>query len=120
MSKHRIKFYGRLKQTLVCICLALFLVSVGIPADISQAQRRFKPEVVLPHDYPDGFDGFGQISAWDDNKIWIGDMVIKLAPSVTFHTPTKMDGYITDFNTDDMVGWLKNPEGEITSLWLIP
>ena len=105
---------------MVCTGLALFLVSIGIPGDPSYAQKRYKPEVVLPLDYPDGFHGFGPIDALNEDWIVIGDIFIKLSPFVTFHTPTKMNSHMDDFNTGDRVGYLKNSEGEITSLWLIP
>lgn len=120
MSKHRIKFSGRLKQTLVCIGLVLFFMSVGITESFSQAPKRYKPEAELPIEYPDGFHGFGPIDALREDVIVIGDMLIKLSPSVTFHTPTNMNSYPADFNKGDLVGYLKNSEGEITSLWLIP
>ena len=119
MSLHRIISFGKLKHILVCLGLALFLVSVVIPADLSHAQKRYKPEVVLPPQYPDGFHGFGRIDVLYEDRIVIGDLSIKLTPFVTYHTPTNMNSYSADFNPSDLVGWLKNLEGEIISLWLI-
>ena len=119
MSIHRIISFGKLRYILVCTGLALFLVSVVIPADLSQAQKRYKPEVVLPPQYPDGFHGFGRIDVLYEDRIVIGDFSIKLTPLVTYHTPTNMNSYSADFNPGDLVGWLKNLDGEIKSLWLI-
>jgi len=119
MSLHRIISFGKLRHILVCLGLALFLVSVGIPADLSHAQKRYKPEVVLPPEYPNGFDGFGRLEMLEENGVTIQDVLIKLAPYVTYHTPTNEDSFSVDFNPGDLVGYLKNLEGEIISLWLI-
>ncbi len=120
MSLHRIISFGKLRHILVCLGLALFLVSVGIPADLSHAQKRYKPEVVLPPEYPNGFDGFGRLEMLEENGVTIQDVFIKLAPFVTYHTPTNMDSTSAEFSIGDLVGYLKNLEGEIISLWLIP
>ena len=119
MSIHRIISSGKLKHILVCLGLALFLVSVVIPADLSHAQKRYKPEVVLPPQYPDGFHGFGRIDVLYEDRIVIGDLSIKLTPFVTYHTPTNMNSYSAEFNIGDLVGYMKNLDGEIKSLWLI-
>ncbi len=119
MSIHRIISFGKLRHILVCLGLALFLLSVGIPADLSHAQKRYKPEVVLPPVYPNGFDGYGRIETLEENGVVIQDVFLRLTPSVTFHPPTNMDSTAAEFNTGDLVGYLTNPEGEITSLWLI-
>jgi hypothetical protein len=92
---------------------------MGIPADLSHAQKRYKPEVVLPEGYPNGFEGYGRMEALDDYRAVIQDVLIRMAPSVTFHTPTNMDSTSAEFSIGDLVGYLTNPEGEITSLWLI-
>ena len=119
MSKHRIVSFGKLRHILVCLGLALFLVSVGIPADLSHAQKRYKPEVVLPPEYPNGFDGYGRMEMLGENGVVIQDVFIKLASLVTFHTPINMNSTSAEFNKGDLVGYLTDPEGEITSLWLI-
>ncbi len=120
MSIHRIKSFGKLKHILDCSGLALFLMGVGIPADLSHAQKRYKPEVVLPPEYPNGFDGFGRLEMLEENGVTIQDVFIKLASFVTFHTPTNMDSTSAEFSIGDLVGYLTDPEGAITSLWLIP
>ena len=119
MSIHRIISFGKLRHILVCLGLALFLVNTGMRVNLSHAQTRYKPEVVLPADYPNGFDGFGRIDDLDDYRAVIQDILIKVAPSVTFHTPTNMHSTTADFEIGDLVGYLTNKEGEIISLWLI-
>ncbi len=119
MSLNRIKSFGKLKHILVCLGMALFLVSFVIPADLSQAQKRYKPEVVLPPEYPNGFDGFGRLEMLEENGVTIQDVFIKLASFVTYHTPTNMDSTSAEFSIGDLVGYLTDPEGEIISLWLI-
>ena len=119
MSIHRIISFGKLRHILVCLGLALFLMNVGIPADLSQAQKRYKPEVVLPPEYPNGFDGYGRLEMLGENGVTIQDVLIKLASFVTYHTPTNMDSTSAEFSIGDLVGYLTGPEGEITSLWLI-
>jgi hypothetical protein len=99
--------------------LALFFVSVVIPADLSHAQKRYKPEVVLPPEYPNGFDGYGRVEMLEENGVVIQDVFIKLAAFVTFHTPTNMASTSAEFSIGDLVGYLTDSEGEITSLWLI-
>ena len=119
MSVDCIRYFKAWRQFLVCSVLALFLVSTGMPMTLSHAEKRFKPEVVLPEDYPDGFNGFGYMEALDENRIVIDDISIRMAPFVTYHTPTNMNSTAADFKIGDLVGYLTNEEGEITSLWLI-
>ena len=112
-------FFKGLKHFIVCSILTLFLVNTGMPVNLSHAQTRYKPEVVLPADYPNGFDGFGRIDDLDDDRAVIQDILFKLSPSVTFHTPTNMDSTAAYFDIGDLVGYLTNKEGEIISLWLL-
>ncbi len=119
MSIHHIISFGKLRHILVCSGLALFLMTAGIPADLSYAQRRYKPEVVLPPDYPNGFDGWGRIEMLTENGVTIRDELIRMKPYVMYHTPTNSDTTSAEFNNGDLVGYLTDPEGEIISLWLI-
>ena len=119
MSVDRMISFKAWRQLTFCLILTLFMVSTGMPATPSLAQNRYKPEVVLPRDYPAGFDGYGRIEALDDYRAVIQDILIKLAPSVTFHTPTNMYSTAAEFKIGDMVGYLTNEAGEIISLWLI-
>lgn len=119
MNIDRIISFKVLRHILGCSMLTLFLMSTAIPADLSHAQKRYKPEALLPEGYPDGFDGYGRIDDLDDYRVVIQDILIKMAPSVTFHTPTNMFSTIADFQIGDLVGYFTNKQGEIVSLWLI-
>jgi len=137
MSINRVISFGKLRHILVCSGLFLFLVCAVIPGNPIHAQepsepeefgapespirdgKRYKPEVVLPPQYPNGFHGYGRVDGFDEDGVVIGDVFINLAPYITYHTPTNKDSFSAEFNPGDLVGWLKNQEGEITSLWLI-
>ena len=119
MGLDRIIDFKVWKRFLVCSMLTLFLVSTGMPMTLSHAQQRHKPEVLLPKEYPDGFDGFGHLEALSDDQVVIDDVSIWMVPLVTFHTPTNMYSTAAEFKIGDMVGYLTNEAGEITSLWLI-
>lgn len=114
-----IMYFKKFRHFIVCSILSLFLANIWMPVNLSHAQTLHKPEVVLPADYPNGFDGFGRIDDLDDYRAVIQDVLIKLAPSVTFHIPTNMYSTAADFEIGDLVGYLTNKEGEIISLWLI-
>jgi hypothetical protein len=119
MSKHRIISSGKLRHILFCLGLALLIVSVGVTTTFSQAPKRYKPEVRLPPEYPNGFNGYGEIEVMKENGVVIDDQFFKLASFVTYHTPTNMYATSADFQLEDLVGYLTNLEDEITSLWLI-
>ena len=119
MSINHTRYFKAWRQFLVCSLLALFLVSTGMPMTLAHAERRYKPEVVLPSSYPDGFNGFGYMQALAEDRIVIDDISIRVAPFVTYHTPTNMNSTAAEFKIGDLVGYLTNEEGEIISLWLI-
>jgi hypothetical protein len=140
MSIHHIISFAKLRHILVCSGLFLFLVCAVIQGNPIHAQepgepeefgtpesaipihdgKRYKPEVVLPPQYPNGFHGYGRMDVLDEDGVVIQDVFFKLEPFVTFHTPTKTDSYMAEFNIGDRVGYLINMEGGIISLWLIP
>lgn len=107
------------KTILICIGLALFFANAVIPSGISHAQRGVKPEVVLPKNYPNGFDGFGRIDRIAKNEVVIDDTLIPLASYVLYHTPEEMDAPSYLFVPGKLVGFMKNSENAIESLWLI-
>lgn len=119
MNLDRIIDFKVWKRVLVCSMLILFLVGTGMPMTLSHAQKKYKPEVVLPKEYPDGFDGFGYLEALSEDQVVIDDVSIRMVPLVTFHTPTNMYSTAAEFKIGDLVGYLANGAGEITSLWLI-
>ena len=107
------------KTILICIGLALFLANTAIPSSISYAQRGVKPEVVLPKHYPNGFDGFGRIDRIAVDEVVIDDDLIPLASYVLYNTPKEMNAPSYLFVPGSLVGFIKNSENAIESLWLI-
>jgi len=112
-------FLKRIKYIIICIGLAIFFVSIVIPSGVSYAQRRVKPEWVLPEHYPYGFDGWGQIDVIADDEIVIDDSLYKLSPSVEYSTPTEKYATRNSFSAGKIVGFITNSKREIVSLWLI-
>jgi hypothetical protein len=108
-----------LRHLVVLAGVALCVVGGATPDGLSHAERRVKPEVVLPRDYPDGFHGYGRLSRIDQKEAVIDDHLLKLAPRVTYHTPTEKIAGQCAFKPDDLVGYLTNSERQIISLWLI-
>jgi hypothetical protein len=107
------------KTILICIGLALFFTNALIPSSLSYAQKGVKPEVVLPEHYPDGFDGFGRIDRIARDEVVIDDDLIPLASYVSYHTPKEMNAPSYLFVQGKLVGFIKNSENAIESLWLI-
>ena len=119
MKGNRRKAFGTVKPTLICIGLALFFVSIAIPFSISYAQRLYKPEIVLPEHYPDGFDGFGWIDRIAEDEVVIDDTLIPLSPYILYHTPEETNASREWFVPGSLVGYIKDAENAIESLWLI-
>ncbi len=69
--------------------------------------------------YPKKFDGSGPIDRIDEDAIVIRDAWYKLASDVTFHAPANRSTTIGYFEIGYIVGFIKNKNGEINSLWLI-
>lgn len=112
--------WSKAVQTFLCFGLALFFVSIFIFSNISYAQNKVKGEWVLPKDYPaDGFDGWGCIVSIEKNSIVIDEIQHKLSSGVEYHTPPGVVRSKSKFVSGAIVGYLKNPEREIISLWLI-
>jgi len=109
----------RLRHLVVSAGVALCLVGGAAPDGLSHAESRVKPEVVLPRFYPDGFHGYGRLSRIDQKEAVIDDHLLKLAPQVTYHTPTEKIAGQYAFKPDDLVGYLTNSKRQIISLWLI-
>ena len=107
------------KISFICIGLALFLANTAVPSSISYAQRQVKPEVVLPKHYPNGFDGFGRIDRIATDEVVIDDTLIPLSPYISYHTPEEKDAPSYLFVPGSLVGFIKNSENAIESLWLI-
>ncbi len=119
MKANKMIVRARVRHIMLGIGLAVFFVSIVIPATAGHAQRRVKGEWVLPKDYPDGFDGWGRIANIAKDRVVIDDMVLRLSPSVVYRTPTKRYATSAYFKPGNLVGFMTNPKNEIVSLWLI-
>jgi hypothetical protein len=119
MKANKMIVRARVRHIMLGIGLAVFFVSIVIPATAGHAQRRVKGEWVLPKDYPDGFDGWGRIANIAKDTVVIDDMVLRLSPSVVYRTPTKTYATSAYFKPGNLVGFMTNPQNEIVSLWLI-
>ena len=118
MNKKNVR---REKGILILIGLALLFTCITSSPLFSQEQKKFKGEWVLPKGYPDGFDGWGHINriAIADDEIVIDEMLFRLSAFITFHWPPGVSRSRSNFKEGSLIGFLKNPGGEIVSLWLI-
>ena len=119
MRKHEKKCRARVTHILVFSGMVMCLLGVLLPEGHGHAQRRVKPEVVLPRDYPNGFHGYGRLDLINDKAVAIDDVNMKLAPYVTFHTPREKTASMHSIKPGDLVGYLKDSDNQIVSLWLI-
>jgi hypothetical protein len=99
--------------------LAVSFVTQAMPSGLSFAQERVKPEIVLPQHFPNGFDGYGLLQRIGDGEVVIDDQLLKLSPIIEYHTPISMNASRAYFRPGVLVGFLRNSENEIVSLWLI-
>jgi hypothetical protein len=104
----------------ICIGLAIFLGGLFIPAGVKGEEQKVIPEWIMPQHYPPaGFDGYGLINRISAEEVVIDDDLFKLDRSVIYVTPTNMMSSRSNFEEGDLVGYLKNSEHEIKSMWLI-
>ena len=106
--------------------MALFLAGLilasglpAVPAPALSAQDRHKGEWRLPPHYPDGFHGWGRIDRISSKEVVIDDCLLKLSPSISYHTPTQTDGSRSWIGPGRTVGYMLNERREVLSLWLI-
>ena len=121
MKKNNRIFTVRITRILISTGLALCLLSIAIPPSVGLAQRKVKPEWVMPKHYPNGFDGMGRITSimMDRGEIVINEQKLRLSPSVEYHTPTAKDVPGELFGPDTFVGYMIDSEHRIKSIWLI-
>ncbi|MBF0396820.1 MAG: hypothetical protein HQK78_08620 [Desulfobacterales bacterium] len=72
----------------------------------------------IPPGYPKVFDGIGYIDRISKKEIIINDQLYKLSHDVTFNIPNKLNVDYEIFQPGAYVGFLKNPNGKIDSIWL--
>jgi hypothetical protein len=112
---------GSFVKKLMCIGLALCLISMAAASTpgYAQSQMKVKPEIVLPETYPDGFDGWGYLNRISTGEAVIDDSLYRLAPNAEYHTPQDRLATMYSFKPGDMVGYMTNQRGQIVSLWLL-
>ena len=108
---------------LICFGLAMiYLVMAGV-SNLTYAQRKVKPEWVMPKHYPSsGFDGIGNICriAVDKGEAVIDDTFFSIASYAEYNTLTgsNISGYL--FEPGMKVGYILNKTTkQIESFWLI-
>ena len=109
----------RIAKKLACVGLALFFFSTALSSNPVHAQRRVKPELVLPQHYPDGFDAMGRIERISETEVVIDDTLYKFAAHAEFNTPERNNVSLYTFKPGAMVGFMKSGKRQIISLWLI-
>jgi hypothetical protein len=111
--------FGRRGTLLICIGLALAVVSLSQPLPGTCAERQGKTGSALPKHYPDKFDDIGRIDRITADQIVINDTLYRLSPNATFATPTRKHALRTSFRVGNRVGYITNEKREIISLWLL-
>ena len=107
------------KNILISMFAAIAILLTIFPGtSVFGEHPNVKPEWVMPAHYPEWFHGWGRIGYLEGNEIVINDMDYRLSPSVTYHTPDRINSRY-DFNTGKLAGFLLNENDEIVSLWLI-
>ena len=103
--------YAFLKIGLTVFIAGLFL----IPSAICLAQQDIED---LPDFYPESSSGDGCIDRMTTNKMVIDDRSFRLSSDITFHTPNE-DVLRSWFRKGMRVGYIKNSQNEIESIWYI-
>ena len=81
----------------------------------------YKGEWTLPAGYPDGFDGYGNLTRIDSNVVVINDSSHRLASNVTFHVEGLFFPTMKDLHPGDLVGFMLSADKKtVVSLWVIP
>jgi len=109
----------RMKHIAICVGLALFLLSMALPAGVVQALQGFKDGSVIPGHYPNEFDQIGLVDRIELDEAVINDCLFKLSPGIKYHTPSIENASSAWFKEGKFVGYITNSRREIVSLWLI-
>jgi len=109
----------RVRNVILAVGITFCIAGLVIPSDPSFAQRRHKPEWVMPSHYPEWFHGFGRIGLITDKRVVINDFNFRFSPLVEFHSPEEENVSRSVFKVGIMAGFLFNENEEIISMWLI-
>lgn len=95
----------------------VFLISgIIMLATVCAAQQSV---VELPDYYPERFSGAGCIDSLTKNRIVIDDRSLKLSPDASFHTLKSQFASRTRFGVGMRVGFIRNSQQKIESVWYI-
>lgn len=86
---------------------------------LSLADRTGRITGTFYRDYPLRFSGRGGIDRVGDQELVIDDTLNKLSAGVMCNTPLVKNAPYSTLNEDDIVGFITNAKGEITSLWVL-
>lgn len=107
---------AKTSDVLLKIGLVLLLIGILLPTALGFARQSAKK---LPANYPETFSGQGCIDQIVAQKVVIDDRLYKLSGDVTFNTPEKKNASRSWFRPGRFVGFVKNSQNEIESLWYI-
>ncbi len=107
---------ANLKYVLLKIGLALLFAGIILPAALCLAQEN---STTLPEFYPESFSGQGCIDRITARLVVIDDRLWQFSSAATFHTPKMPQAYWSRFRRGYRVGFIKNSENQIESLWYI-
>ena len=108
-----------MKHIAICVGLALFLLTLALPAGVVQAFQGVKEGSVRPEHYPKKFDQIGRVDRIELDEAVINDCLFKLSPDVEYHTPSIGNASSAWFKEGKFVGYITNSRREIVSLWLL-
>ena len=118
--KENIKISLRgMKPIAMGVGLALFLLTLVLPAGVVQALQGFKDGSVIPGHYPNKFEQIGRVDRIELDEVVINDCLFKFSPDVEYHTPSVENASSAWFKEGQFVGYITNSRREIVSLWLI-
>lgn len=107
--------FRRIKRNLICAALALLLVNILFPVNLTCAQGEYG----FPAHYPPGFDEQGRIDRIAVGEVVIDDRLWKFSPDVKYHTKRTQNASRAWFKVGSQVGFVKDASNRIAALYLI-
>ncbi len=108
--------YLNLAKCWLTVGLVVCLLGSGMPAAVCFGQE---DSITLPAFYPETFSGQGCIDRITAKQVVIDDRSRKFSSGATFHTPKMPQATWSRFRVGYRVGFIKNSENQIESLWYI-
>ena len=108
-----------MKHIAICVGLALFLLSMALPAGVAQALQGYKEGSAIPEHYPNKFEQIGRVDRIELDEVVINDCLFKFSPDVEYHTQSIENASSAWFKEGKLVGYITSSRRVIVSLWLI-